>query len=383
VSLRVAFYSHNGFGLGHIGRNLKIARALLERCPNADVLIITGATGLDGMAIPAGVDYIKLPSVRKMSTGRWRPQSLDIEMERLLRLRKTMILEAIRAYRPHLFVADFLPVGVARELVPALEELAGRPDARSVIGLRDILDEPAVIRSAWEKEGSYAALEQLYDRVLVYGSPDWFDFSVYGVEPDLPRYVGLLGLEGVNGRHPRNGRNGRVRLLATCGGGADGYAMMAATLEASIMLQELCEAPVTCTVITGPLMPEPDVARLGALAERTGGRVQRFTNDFGAKLHQATAIVGMAGYNTVCEALSLRKPAVLVPRFGPSEEQTIRAQILSTRGLATHLPLAHCASDSMAAALAPLLTRHVYREDTLPDLNGLSKTVDSLLELVS
>jgi len=377
MSLRVAFYSHNGFGLGHVGRNLKISRALLQRRPNADVLIMTGASGLDGMAIPAGVDYLKLPSVRKQGTGRWRPSSLDIPMEQLLQLRRTMILEAVRAYKPHLFVADFLPLGVSGELIPALEEIKARPDARAVIGFRDILDDPQVVRDTWATEGVHAALEQLYDLVLVYGEPNWFDFSAYGLRADLPRYVGLLGeTDG-----PRPYRNGMTRILATCGGGGDGYAMLAAALEASAILSETCESPVRCTALTGPLMPEPDVARLQAIAARTGGRVRRYADDFKAKLSQASAVVGMAGYNTVCEFLSYRRPAVVVPRFGSSEEQPIRAEILGTRGLARNVPLAKCTSDTLASALVGLVGGSSYPDEALPELAGLHNTVDSLLAL--
>jgi hypothetical protein len=43
LSLRIAFYSHNGFGLGHFTRNAKLARALLRRRPNADILLILEA----------------------------------------------------------------------------------------------------------------------------------------------------------------------------------------------------------------------------------------------------------------------------------------------------------------------------------------------------
>ncbi len=193
MSLRVAFYSHNGYGLGHVTRNLKLARGLLTQRPSADVLIITGAASLNELPLPSNVDYLKLPSVRKQATGRWRPQTLDIEMERLMELRRNTILEAVRAYRPHLFVADYLPLGVEGELIPALEELRTRSDAHTVIGFRDILDEPAVVRQAWDGDGVLEAMERLYDLVLVYGQPDWFDFSAYGLRPELPRYVGLLG----------------------------------------------------------------------------------------------------------------------------------------------------------------------------------------------
>jgi predicted glycosyltransferase len=379
MSLRVAFYSHNGFGLGHVGRNLKIARALLKVRPNADVLIITGASGLDGMAVPAGVDYVKLPTVRKQGTGRWRPQSLDIPMEQLQHLRQMMILETVRAYRPHLFVADFLPLGVDGELTPALEELAARPDARSVIGFRDILDDPAVVRSAWQGERVYDVFDSLYDGVLVYGEPSWFDFASYGIRPEVPRYVGLLG-DLPNGIRPR--RASSFKILATCGGGGDGYAVLAAALEAAELLRGEVDVPVRCSAVTGPLMSEFDAARLQEIAKRTGGRVRRFEDDFRRKVAQASVVVGMAGYNTVCEVLSHRRPAVFVPRYGPSEEQPIRADILTGRGLAQNVPLAKCTSDTLANAIAKLASEPAYPEDALPELGGLSNTVDALLSLL-
>ena len=43
--------------------------------------------------------------------------------------------------------------------------------------------------------------------------------------------------------------------------------------------------------------------------------------------------VSMCGYNTMTEVLLLRKPAVVVPRLGPSAEQSIRARLFDERRL--------------------------------------------------
>ena len=43
----------------------------------------------------------------------------------------------------------------------------------------------------------------------------------------------------------------------------------------------------------------------------------------------ARAVVGMAGYNTVAETLRARRPALLVPRTRPSQEQLVRARAVS------------------------------------------------------
>jgi predicted glycosyltransferase len=378
MSLRVAFYSHNGFGLGHVSRNATLAESLLGRRPNADVLLITGSAALHEFPLPPNADYVKLPSVRKEATGRWRPQALDIEMEHLIGLRRTIILEAVRSYRPHLFVADFLPLGVDGELIPTLEELADRSDARTVIGFRDLLEDPAVVARTWDVDGTREALGELYDLVLVYGEPAWFDFEEYGLSPDLPRYVGLLGDPEATPIRPRTA----VRLLATSGGGADGYPVLSAALEAVPLLDARVERGVRCTALTGPLMPDPDVERLRGIGKRVGGRVHRFADNLQSKLARSSVIVGMAGYNTVCEVLSYRTPAVVVPRPGPSTEQTMRARILAQRGLAAVVPLAECTGKAVADAVEPLVEGDGYPEEALPNLGGVAAATDALLELL-
>jgi predicted glycosyltransferase len=322
---------------------------------------------------------VKLPSVRKQASGRWRPQSLDIEMEHLLRLRRTIILEAVRAYRPHLLVADYLPLGVERELEPALEELRRRGDARSAIGFRDILDDPADVRRAWELDGSREALTELYDLVLVYGDSGWFDFSRYGLPPDLPRYVGLLGDPEAS---PTSRSNGEARLLSTSGGGADGYPMLSATLEAHDLVQARLEDRVSCTAVTGPLIQDPDYQRLRAIGKRTGARVRRYVDNMPTLFARSTAVVGMGGYNTVCDVLSFRRPALIVPRPGPSQEQAIRARLLTERGLATTLPLSECTAGALAEAVLPLLEWKEFPDDALPRLDGLDRAAEALLELM-
>ncbi len=380
MSLRIAFFSHNGFGLGHATRNLKLARGLLAARPGADVLIITGSSGLHELPIPAHVDYVKLPSVRKQATDRWRPQALDIEMEHLIALRRTIILESVRAYRPHLFVADFLPLGVEGELMPTLQELKDRKDAHTVIGFRNILDEPDAVRRAWERDGTRDALTGLYDLVLVYGEQTWFDFAAYGLPADLPRYVGRLGDPGAVSRMQTRGDD--LRLVATCGGGADGYPVLAAALEAAAELAASAAGSVKVNAYTGTLMAESDVERLRQIARPGSGRVHRFAEDLPRKLGRATAVIGMAGANTVDDILSHRRPAVIVPRPGPSREQLIRARLLSERGLATVLPLGQCTSGTLAEALrAVIRDRGNYPESAVPDLDGVRRSVEALLEL--
>ena len=58
-----------------------------------------------------------------------------------------------------------------------------------------------------------------------------------------------------------------------------------------------------------------------------------FTEDGATLVEHAARVIGMAGYNSVCEIVSYRKPALLVPRDTPRLEQTIRARRFSELGL--------------------------------------------------
>ena len=62
---RVAIYSHDTFGLGHLTRSTRIARGVLEGFPNASVLFLTGSPIAHRFKFPPRVDYVKLPSVVK------------------------------------------------------------------------------------------------------------------------------------------------------------------------------------------------------------------------------------------------------------------------------------------------------------------------------
>ena len=71
------------------------------------------------------------------------------------------------------------------EILPTLRYLrAARPSTKIILDLRDILDDPTVIREAWEQDGVPTILEEYYDKVFVLGDPSLFDAAdAY----DLPR----------------------------------------------------------------------------------------------------------------------------------------------------------------------------------------------------
>ena len=93
-----------------------------------------------------------------------------------------------------------------------------------------------------------------------------------------------------------------------------------------------------------------------------------FDNRMEELIAGSKAVVAMGGYNTYCEILSFDKPALIVPRVRPREEQLIRARRAAELGLVDML-LPEQAEDALrfAAALRALPTRKRPSE-TNPDL---------------
>src|SRR5205823_3377618 len=78
-------------------------------------------------------------------------------------------------------------------LVAAALKRLRRPP-RIVLGLRDILDEPARTRHALAKSHAFATIERYYDEVWVYGTPVVFDtVREYGFPEAVARKTAFCG----------------------------------------------------------------------------------------------------------------------------------------------------------------------------------------------
>ena len=72
-------------------------------------------------------------------------------------------------------------------------------------------------------------------------------------------------------------------------------------------------------------------------------------------MEKSLAIVAIGGYNTFCEILTLDKPALIVPRSVPRQEQLIRAERAVKLGLTSMLdPAKDRDVELMIAALQSL-----------------------------
>jgi len=230
--VRYLFYSHDGLGLGHVRRNLAIADAVARLDPASSVLLVCSTDQVDSLVIPPRVDVLKLPGVRKSDNTTYTSHRLPMTEKETWSMRSGLIASATRSFAPDILLSDRHPHGAHGELREALGALHAA-GGRAVLGLRDIFDDPATVRAAWHRGRVLAAIASDYDRVLVYGNPDVLHPGLaYGMPDQVTELLRFCGY--VANTPPADDRSllrtdddGRPTVVATAGGGADGYAMLA------------------------------------------------------------------------------------------------------------------------------------------------------------
>ncbi|TQV83327.1 response regulator [Denitrobaculum tricleocarpae] len=330
----VMMYSHDTIGLGHMRRNASIAAALVERVPNASVLMMVGCPAGMVFELKPGVDFVKLPSLAKLGRNQWRPSHLRVSSDMTRSIRMGILERATDAFRPDILLVDHEPAGVWDELIPMLETLRLRGGTSVILGLRDILDDPARTRDQWEQQGKAQAVRDLYDAVFVYGDERVFPSAEhYGLETLRPGHVTYCGYVTSTHDAPKRKLKGTAprHILVSGGGGRDAYPVLHASLEALSTIAP-DERP-DMTLIAGPLMDEELSAPLAQRARELGAWFLHRTSDMPALLDTADLLVTMGGYNSVTEAIAARCPTIVIPRVGPSSEQRLRAECLARLGL--------------------------------------------------
>lgn len=382
---RVALYSHDTQGLGHIRRNIAIASALIAANPHTDVLLLTGAPEATALPLPANTEIVTLPTLHKDLSGSYRPKTFGLDLEAVLEVRGQIVAAALAAFQPDLFVVDKAVRGVHGELDTALRLLRGTP-TKVVLGVRDVLDSPEVTVREWAAAGTTEAVRDYYDEVWVYGDPAVFDAAAAYAWPWPVRskvsYTGYLA----DHRPDYTGNEATARgpgdlpgqpfVLCLVGGGQDGIALAEAFARSEF------PAGHRGVLITGPYMTAAGRAALDQIAQE---RPELTVHGFTARTHEfigsAAATVTMGGYNSVCELLAARCPALVVPRTVPRMEQAVRADALSQLGWVDSLHPSELTPARIGRWLARATTgpRRVLRRIDLDGLVHLPALADALL----
>ncbi len=336
--MRFLLYSHDGLGLGHTRRHLAIATALSELVPDVPVLVATGIDDVARLGLPANVGALKLPSLRKAGNGDYISRHLHVPASEIRALRASLLLAAVKSFRPTVVLVDKHPFGASGEFRAAITALR-RYGGGTILGLRDILDEPQAVRKEWNAHRLLKGIDAYYDEVLIYGHASVFNPAVeYGFPPALAKRTHFCGY--VVNREPPKAHSPELRpspallqdrtrpmVLASAGGGEDGFHLLENFMEAA------AGAPWQGLVVTGPMIPEPQWKTLQRQAAESGVTLRNFVPDLSELFWSAGALVCMGGYNTLAEAVSKGMPTVCVPRTVPRKEQLLRALAFERLGL--------------------------------------------------
>ena len=365
--IRVALYSHDSVGLGHTRRNLAIAHALAEELPARTGRGVTGllltSLPIPPSHLPAGFDLVGVPAIGKSGTG-YHPRHLGVRMPEVLRLRSDILRAGVLGFRPDLLVIDRHVHGVGGELAPTLAAVRRQlPLTRVVLGLRDVLDDPAAVAAEWASLDLHAVRRHL-DAIWVYGDSTVHDVRRTGEVPaELADLVTSTGYLAAGRHHLAATEHQRPYVLTMVGGGSDGTRLCVAAAAAPV------PAGHTHVVVTGPQMSVADHARVVAAAG-PDTIVLRSVPDGLDSIRGAAALVTMAGYNTVAEALPFGTPMLLVPRETPRTEQLIRSRSLERVGAVDVLRADDLDPSRLGAWLAGAVGRRVDRSHL--DLDGLT-----------
>src|SRR5690349_5328541 len=258
--MRLMVYSHDTFGLGNIRRMMAICKHVHGSIRGLSILIVSGSPMLQSFRVVQGIDYIKLPCLKRTECGELGVRFLDLEVAEIVRLRRELILSTVMSYRPDVVLVDKKPDGLAGELEPSLRHIkCSLSNTRIHLVLRDILDSSKVTVDDWTRHGYYNILHWHYDGILVLGDRNVFDVcQEYQFPQGLREKVHHCGY--VKRQLPKRSRS-EVRkelgvekveslVLITAGGGQDGYEMFSTALAATSSLAK--RLPVKTLLVFGP-----------------------------------------------------------------------------------------------------------------------------------
>jgi len=334
-SKRVLIYSHDSFGLGHLRRCREIAHSLVGAEGHLSVLILSGSPIIGSFDFRSRVDFVRIPGVIKLRNGEYTSLNLHIDIEQTLAIRASIVEHTANIFNPDLFIVDKEPLGLRGEVRRTLAMMQAR-GTPCVLGLRDVMDDPVILKPEWKRKNVIPALSAYYDSIWVYGLPQICNpLAGLGVPDWVHERVTYTGY--LNRHVPETGplfvpeKITGPFLLVTVGGGGDGEAIIDWVLSAYETDPDL---PDPVLLVLGPFMGSQFQSEFLQRAARLD-KVEAITFDAHIEnlMARAKGIVCMGGYNTFCEVLSFDKRALVIPRTVPRREQYIRASRAQEMGL--------------------------------------------------
>jgi predicted glycosyltransferase len=332
---KLLVYSHDTFGLGHLRRSLALIRQLSEDHPGLSTLLVSGSPLVHRYELPPRTDYVKLPAVRKVAPENYEARSLAMTNDGIHSMRSNLLLNTVADYDPDVILVDHSPLGMRGELLPALEWLGDRGRCTRILGLRDIIDDPAKVQAHWQATGMAEKLERHYDHLVVYGQEHIYDTLREYALPDRlverSEYVGYVCNRTDVPEAPEV-EDELPRVVVAIGGG-DGGADTVIRPFLEMLAENREDIHFQTEVLTGPFLAPGSEKALRARAEDLPVDLTKFVPAPARLFSRAELVISTAGYNSTTEILRYGKRAILIPRVMHRKEQLIRATRMDELGL--------------------------------------------------
>lgn len=379
--MTVLIWVQHLLGTGHFKRAATLAEAMAA--DGIDVTLVSGGPPVDWIK-PEGVRLEQLPGIR----ARDRQFSAMVDLDGrpidqvFIAKRRAKLMAVLARTRPRVVITEMFPFGRRAfqfELIRLLEAASSFvPRPKILSSVRDIL----VIKS---DESRYDWMRDLvqtyYDHVLVHTDPKLvpFDLTFPHAKDIQPKIVntGYVAERPPSADSRINGMAPEV--LVSTGGGRVGAKLIEAAIKARGQ-SRLKDVP--WRIIAGGYAENAELEALRAKLP-LGIILTGTTPDFQNRLANSLLSISQAGYNTVVEGLRLGKRMVLVPFETASEtEQSLRAERLSSMGLAQTISEADLTPETLAKAVDAVLDRPPPQVIDI-NLDGMTNTVKFVQDLLA
>ncbi len=364
-------------GIGHLARSSAIAQALSAI---SHVTMFSGGTPVEGYAAPTGVKFVQLPAVRRDSGADAPPVPLEpgYTAEEIERMRSELLVDSYRRIKPRIIIIEYFPFAPRRfgktlnELFNVINQEKERPIVICSIRTYPMRPWDANADAAWINQ----QLRENFSCVLHHTDPQLFPLTSLG--PYLQSALAGITvwqtgfirrpLEQVDYGRPSNG------LLLTVGGGSAFGAGLLRRWIAAARAGSPDFLPVNA--VCGPLMNAND--RHAVRAEQNAHIIvhDRVAN-MDALIRSSCAVVCMGGYNTLVEALSLKKPVLAFPN-SELGDQAFQVSAFHSHGMLLRGDQSQ--STSEITALMEKLLR--FKPEHPIDCNGAERSVEIVKDLL-
>src|SRR6266540_7300412 len=300
-------------GVGHLARCSAIARALSSI---SHVTMFSGGRSIKGYLAPSGVDFVQLPATRWDLATDTSPVPVDpgYTMTEIEHMRSELLVENYLRIRPRIVIFEQFPFtpkrfdkGTPNRLFDAINREKERPIVICSIRIcprwRDADADPTWINEQL-RENFFCVLHHADAKLFPLASlGPYMRSALSGISVWQTGFI----------RRPltqmEHGRPSEGLLLTVGGGSALGAKLLKHWIDAARAgSPDLFPINAVC----GPWMDAND-RRIIYAEQDANIAIHDWVANMDELINASRAVVCMGGYNTLVEALSLKKPVLAVP----------------------------------------------------------------------